>query len=218
MDSTKLAADASTKASKRYEAIVDEVEQVCAEAAAADGAEDAQNNREHIQRRLPRQLAEAERRRERFEQAKAQIDGQVTKEQKAFDAVQQRQQARESEGKKRRGRPPKQPPQRPSPEGCWASVVGSHGIALASDIDPQQNDQHQLHPMLDQAQTNLAAAGLARSAIDVLLADADYYCDDITDANDEEPQLLIAAVASSRFAAGKAAPDEASTVRRRTGR
>jgi len=233
LDSTKLAADASSKASKRYEVIVDELERMYAEAAAADAAEDAEAGDDQPgEGRLPRDLAEAERRRARFEQAKAEIDGQVAEEQAEFDAVEARQQAREAEGGKRRGRPPKRPPQRPSPEGKRANVTDpdsrrlrrpggfvqgysgqllatEDGIALAFDVDAQQNDQHQLHPMLDQAQTNLAAAGLNPSAIGVLLADAGYYSDDnITDAEDDDPELLIATVASSKIAAGKADPDD----------
>lgn len=235
MDSTKLAADASKKASKRYEVIVEEVERMNAEAAAADAADAAEGDDETAgSGRLPRELAEAERRRERFAQAKAQIDAEVADEQAEFDAVQARQQAREAEGKPRRGRPPKQPPTRPSPQGRRANVVDpdsrllrrpggfiqgysgqllstEDGIALAFDVDAHQNDQHQLHPMLDQAQANLTAAGLDASQIKVLLADAGYYCDDnITAAEPGDPELLIATVASSRIAAGKIDPDDVS--------
>ena len=232
LDSTKLAADASSKASKRYEVIVEELERMYAEAAATDAAEDAAEQEGPGPGRLPRQLAEAQRRRARFEQAKAEIDAQVAAEQADFDAVEARQQAREAEGGKRRGRPPKRPPQRPSPEGKRANLTDpdsrrlrrpggfvqgysgqllatEDGIALAFDVDNRQNDQHQLHPMLDQAQANLAAAGLDPSQIKVLLADAGYYCDDnITDANDDDSELLIATVASSRIAAGKVDPGQ----------
>ena len=232
LDSTKLAADASAKASKRHEAITGELEQMYAEAAATDAAEDAAEQDGPGSGRMPRDLTEAARRRERFAQAKREIDAEVTAEQADFDAVQARQQAREAAGKKRRGRPPKQPPSRPSPEGRRANVVdpdsrllrrpggfvqgysgqllaSADGIALAFDVDNKQNDQHQLHPMLDQAQANLTAAGLDPSAIDVLLADAGYYSDDnITDANDDDPELLIATVASSKIAAGKVDPDD----------
>ena len=206
-----------------------------AEAAAADAAEDAQaadDDEQPGSGRLPRGLAEAQRRRERFAQAKAEIDAQVAAGQADFDAVEERQQAREAEGGKRRGRPPKQPPARPTPEGRRANVVdpdsrllrrpggfiqgysgqllaSADGIALAFDVDAEQNDAHRLHPMLDQAQAHLAAAGLDPSAIDVLLADARYYSDNnIADANDNDPELLIATVASSRIAAGKVEPGQ----------
>ena len=43
----------------------------------------------------------------------------------------------------------------------------------------------------------------------MLLADAGYYSDDnITDANDDDPELLIATLASSRVAAGKIDPGQ----------
>lgn len=232
LDSTKLAADASSKASKRYEVIVEELERMYAEAAATDAAEDAAEGDEPGSGRLPRDLAEAARRRQRFAQAKREIDTQVAQEQADFDAVEARQRAREAEGGSRRGRPPNKPRQRPSPQGRRANVTDpdsrrlrrpggfvqgysgqllatEDGITLAFDVDNKQNDQHQLHPMLDQAQANLAAAGLDPSAIGVLLADAGYYCDDnITDADDGDPDLLIATVASSKIAAGKVAPDQ----------
>jgi transposase len=232
LDSTKLSADASKKASKRYEAIVGELERMYAEAAATDAAEDAGGDDQPGWGRLPRDLAEAERRRQRFERAKATIDADVAAEQADFDAVQQRQQAREAQGHKRRGRPPKSPPTRPTPEGRRANVVdpdsrllrrpggfvqgysaqllaSEDGIALAFDVNAQQNDHHQLHPMLDQAQANLAKAGLDPTAIKVLLADAGYYCDDnITTAQADDPELLIATIASSRIAAGKIEPGE----------
>ena len=182
LDSTKLAADALTKASKRYEAIVEELEQMYAEAATVDAAEDvraADDDEQPGEGRLPRQLADKGRRRARFEQAKAEIDAEVAAEQADFDAVEERQQARQAAGKKPRGRPPKQPPSRPSPEGRRANVVdpdsrllrrpggfiqgysrqllaSADGIALAFDVDNKQNDAHQLHPMLDKGQANLA--------------------------------------------------------------
>ena len=232
LDSTKLAADASAKASKRYEVIVEELERMYAEAAATDAAEDAAEGEGRGSGRLPRDLAEAARRRERFAQAKREIDAQVAHEQAEFDQVEARQQAREAEGGSRRGRPPNKPRQRPSPEGRRANVVDpdsrplrrpggfvqgytgqllatEDGIALAFDVDNRKNDQHQLHPMLDQAQANPAAAGFDPSAIGVLLADAGYYSDDnLTDANDGDPELLIATVASSKIAAGKVEPGQ----------
>ena len=230
LDLTKLAADASAKASKRYEAITGELEQMYAEAAATDAAEDAAEQDGPGSGRMPRDLTEAARRRERFAQAKREIDAEVAAEQADFDAVQARQQAREAAGKKRRGRPPKQPPSRPSPEGRRANVVdpnsrllrrpggfvqGYSGQLLATEdgtalaFDAEQNDAHQLHPMLDQAQAHLAAAGLDPSQIKVLLADAGYYCDNnITDAEDDDPELLIATVASSKIAAGKTDPND----------
>ncbi|WP_130947325.1 transposase, partial [Klebsiella pneumoniae] len=106
LDSTKLAASASAKASKRYEVIVEELERMYAQAAATDAAEDEAEQDGPGSRRLPRDLAEAARRRERVAQAKREIDAEVAAEQADFDAVQARQQAREAAGKKRRGRPP----------------------------------------------------------------------------------------------------------------
>lgn len=231
LDSTKMAADASTKALRRHATITAELEAMYAEAAATDAAEDAQaaTSDKQAPGRLPRQLAEAARRRERFQQAARQIEERVAAEQAAFDAVQARQQAREAAGRPRRGRPRHDPPLRPEPEGRRANTtdpdsrmlrkpggfvqgysgqlaVSADGIVLAFDVDARQNDAHQLHPMLDAAQAALAAAGI-QAPIGVLVADKGYYSDDnVTAAGDDDPELLVATVASSKLASDELDP------------
>lgn len=230
LDSTKMAADASKNASRRYEKITQELQAMYAEAAAVDAVEDAAAT-EHEVGRLPRQLAERRRRRERFEQAARQIEAEVAAEQAAVDEVEARQQAREAEGNKRRGRPRKNPPERPEPQGRRANttdpdsrmlrkpggfvqgysgqlLVSEDGITLAMAVTNEQNDHNWLHPMLDQAQANLAAAGI-HDPVGVLVADNGYYTDDNVTAGDpHDPELLIATVASSRLARGVVEPDQ----------
>lgn len=125
LDSTKMAADASTKASRRHATITAELQAMYAEAAATDAAEDAQaaTSERQAPGRLPRQLAAAADRRERFQQAARQIEERVAAEQAAFDAVQARQQAREAAGRPRRGRPRQNPPLRPELEGRRANTT-----------------------------------------------------------------------------------------------
>lgn len=53
------------------------------------------------------------------------------------------------------------------------AVVNRHQIILAADLSNACNDQHQLHPMIDQTVENLKAVG-ASPKIGVVLADAGY--------------------------------------------
>ncbi|CAN5823105.1 hypothetical protein BH23ACT11_BH23ACT11_26620 [soil metagenome] len=71
-------------------------------------------------------------------------------------------------------------------------MVNDKQIVLAAEIVRDQNDVHQLHPMLDKAQANLAAAGI-QAPISTLVADAGYYSEEnITMSTGDTPELLIA--------------------------
>lgn len=79
----------------------------------------------------------------------------------------------------------------------------------------EQNDAGWLHPMLDAAGNNLDLAGID-SQIQVLLADAGYYSDDnLTNADDDDPKLLIATAAGRKLAraAEGTQPDQNTTTR-----
>lgn len=90
------------------------------------------------------------------------------------------------------------------------------GVIIACATTAEQNHAGWLHPMLDAAQANLDLAGIG-SQIDVLLADAGYYSDDnITNAADGDPDLLIAPAAERkrrRAAAEGTQPDPETMAR-----
>ena len=71
------------------------------------------------------------------------------------------------------------------------AVVTKEQIIIAADITQEENDVHQLHPMLDQAQNELSTIGV-EGQIDVALADAGYWSEaNIQNAEPEGPELLV---------------------------
>jgi transposase len=113
VDSTKVAANASSMARRTYEQIAEEF---LADAAAIDAAEDQQFGQARGDE-LPRELADPRSRRARLRQAKQQMEAEH---QAALDAHRERLQWRTEQeaelGRRLAGRPPKAPPEHVPPQ------------------------------------------------------------------------------------------------------
>jgi transposase len=196
VDSTKVAANASSVASRTYEQIVGEL---LADAAAIDAAEDQQFGQARGDE-LPPELADARSRRARLRHAKQRMEAEH---QAAIDAHRERlawRAEREAElGHRLAGRPLKAPPERVPPQarvnitdpdsrsvkaqqgflqGYSAQAAATSGqIIVAAELIGNANDYGMLESVANSAVGELAAAGV-REQIDVVLADAGYWDSD----------------------------------------
>jgi transposase len=246
LDSTRMAANASRKATRRYEDIAEEVATMHAEAAAADAAEDALFGHARGDG-LPVVLRDRSRRRERFAAAKARVEQETAVEHRQWQSRMSKREQWAREGKKPPGKPIKQSAVEPTPQGRRANttdpdstllktrggfvqgyagqaVATEEGIVLATDVTNDHNDCAHLHPMLDRTQRDLTQAGV-EAAVGVLLADRGYYSDDNVDnAEQDDPELLIATMKARQLDSGEAVaeaaarPNRSATVERMTRR
>jgi transposase len=193
LDSTKVAANASSAATRTYEQIAEEL---LADAAAIDAAEDQQFGQSRGDE-LPPELADARSRRARLRLAKERMEAEH---QAAIDAHQQRlawRAEREAElGRRLAGRPLKAPPERVPPQtrvnitdpdsrsvkaqqgflqGYNAQAAATREqIIIAAELIGNANDYGMLESVANAAIEELATAGI-RERIDVVLADAGYW-------------------------------------------
>lgn len=196
VDSTKVAANASSVASRTYEQIAGEL---LADAAAIDAAEDQQFGQARGDE-LPPELADARSRRARLRQAKQRMEAEH---QAAIDAHSERlawRAEQEAElGRRLAGRPLKAPPEQVPPQakvnitdldsrsvktqqgfiqGYNAQAAAtSEQIIVAAEIVGNANDYGMLEPVVNAAVGELAAANVSEQ-IDVVLADAGYWASD----------------------------------------
>lgn len=215
LDGTKIEANASLSANRSAEAIATEVDKMLAEAAATDAAEDELFGADRRGDELPEELADPTTRRARLKEAKARLDQEAKAEQDDYDKRIEERKAKEAKrGKKLRGRKPKAPDPEEAKKATAnitdpssrimkstsgylqgynaQALVTEDQIVLAAELTQDANDIHQLHPMIDQATTNLDAAGIT-DEIAAVVADAGYWSEDnITTGTDDTPELLIA--------------------------
>ena len=196
LDGTKIKANASLAANRTEEHLEKEIEQMLSEAAAKDAQEDKAFGIDKRGDEMPEELKDRNSRihrlkacKERLEQEKAQA---IAAQQ---DKIEQRVAKEESTGQKARGRKPKPPEEAHNKEskanvtdpdsrimktqkgyvqGLNAqAVVTEQQVIVAEDVTQQENDKKQLHPMLEQAESNRQAVEIEEK-IGVALADCGY--------------------------------------------
>lgn len=196
LDGTKVKANASRHKAMSYDRmqkeearLKEEVAKLLAEAESADATEDAEHGPDRRGDELPEELARRRSRLAKIQEAKALLEERARAE--AAEAA-----ARcEAEGKPA----PKVAPVDAVPEpkdqinftdpqsrimkasnkgwdqcGNAQAVANEDQIILAADVTDQANDKRQVVPMVDQAQENLKAAGVAE-AIGAAVLDSGYY-------------------------------------------
>ena len=215
LDGTKMAAPAAMAANKTAETIAAEVEKMFAEAEATDQREDALFGEARGDEPPAALRARADRRR-RFQAAKELLEVELAEERQAHEAhLAERQEREQASGKKLRGRKPKAPEDKAGqkeqkanttdPESKVMStangflqgfnaqaVANSEQVIVAAEVTDEQNDAHQLHPMIDATASSLAEAGIAERP-GKLLADAGYASEENFAALDEDdPDAYVA--------------------------
>ena len=196
LDGTKVKANASRHKAMSYERmqeeekrLKEEVARLLAEAEATDATEDATHGPDRSGEEVPAELARRQSRLAKIQQAKTELEERA-RSQAAEDAAH-----RQAEGKA----PPTKAPDEAVPEpkdqinftdpesrimkasnkgwdqcGNAQAVANEAQIILAADVTNQANDKRQAIPMVDQASTNLEAAGVEQP-IGAAVIDSGYY-------------------------------------------
>ena len=217
LDGTKMKANASLADNRTEAALTKEVEQMLAEAAAKDAAEDSEHGPDRRGDELPAELRSRADRLQRLQAAQQRL----ASERRAAEAEQQhkldaRERSEQESGQRRRGRKPKRvedvraeyEPRKANttaPEsrilktrsghvqGFNAQAVCTDGqIILAAQVTNQENDQGLYHPMMAQAQAQATAVlGEVEGKIGLGRADAGY-CNEEDLARACDYQMLVA--------------------------
>ena len=215
LDGTKMKANAALSANRDYEHLKKEVDRMFEAAKAKDAEEDKLYGKDKRGDETPEEWATPEGRLKWILEAKARLEAEA-----AADATEQAEKIakREAEeaatGKKKRGRKPGEPDEKPK-DGAKANVtdpqsrimktrsgyvqgynaqaaVTENQIIVAAEVTQDCNDVGQLLPMAEKIVENLKAVG-ASEALETLLADAGYWSDaNIAGADPAGPELLIA--------------------------
>ncbi len=218
LDSTRIKANASPGANRSADWIRDEVEKIIKEARATDDEEDRRAGQASGDD-IPQDLVEPDSRLARLRSAKARLDDEAAAAQADYEAkLAAREDHKKRTGKGRRGRKPKPPEQRVKDkerskkanttdpdsrtmstanggfiQGFNAQAIATQEqITVACDLTDDRNDYGQLQPLVEQANNNVAAAGV-NGAIGTVVADAGYLSDDNLALEDElSVEVLIA--------------------------
>jgi len=196
LDGTKVGANAALDANRTASSIDEQVTRMLAEAEATDAQEDGQFGAQRGGE-LPAALARRGDRLARLQQCQDKLQRQAaeaaSRQQEKIDA---RAAAEQASGKRRRGRKPKPADPTVDPDtvanvsdpdsgimktrhgwlqGYNAQIVVTAGqIILAADVTTAANEVHQLTPMLDQTQANVASVVGKDAELGAAVADAGY--------------------------------------------
>ena len=217
LDGTKIKANASLSANRTQEHIEEEVRKMLAEAREKDEEEDRLFGRESRGDEIPEELKDRRSRLARLKECRERLAREKEeKVQAQVERIEKREVEEGVTGHKKRGRKPKEaaevlkeagkakanvtePDSRimKTREGYLQgynaqAVVDKGQVILAADVTQEPNDVHQLHPMTEEAQRELEAAGI-KEEIKSELADAGYWSEgNITNSSPTAPEYLIA--------------------------
>ncbi|QBS36856.1 IS1182 family transposase [Thermaerobacter sp. FW80] len=215
LDGTKMKANASLAANRTYDVIRQEVEKMLREAEATDREEEERYGPGRRGDELPEELRSRQSRLERLKACKRRLEDEAAREAARLQArIEERKAQEQATGKRRRGRKPKAPDASVDPaakanvtdpdsrilktrqgfvQGYNAqAVVTEDQLIVAAAVTQDANDVGQLHPMLQQAQANLRAAGVDKP-IRAVVADAGAWSEaNVRQAPVEGPELFLA--------------------------
>ena len=215
LDGTKIKANASLAANRTLEHLEREVEKMLTEADAKDAEEDELYGKDKCGDELPEDLRDRKSRLKRLKACKERLEQEKAEVRKAQqNKVNEREEKEKQTGKKSRGRKPKSPDDvenkdakanvtdpesrimqtRKGYEQAYnaQAVVTEQQVIVAEDVTQQENDKQQLHPMLEQTESNRQQVEIDEE-VGVALADAGYCSDDnFTKVPAGEVELLVA--------------------------
>jgi transposase len=215
LDGTKIKADASLAANRTLKHLEQEIDKMLSEAAAKDAEEDKAFGTDKRGDEMPEELRNRESRINRLKACKERLEYEKAQAiQTQQDKIDRRETKKEATGKKPRGRNPKSPEDAENKDakanvadpdsrimktrngyvqGLNAqAVVTEEQIIVAEDVTQQENDKQQLHPMLEQTESNRKTVGI-KEKTGVALADAGYCSDDnFTKTPAGDVELLVA--------------------------
>lgn len=203
LDGTKVRANASKhkamsygRMEKKAEELEAQVKRLLEEAQAADAAEDALYGKGRRGEELPEELRSKQSRLNKIREAMASLEAEAKEQAEAKrKAIKAKDEELEKEGKKRRGKKPKDPSGKPEkkaqrnftdPESrimkdgatksfeqcynCQAAVDEKSQIIVATHVTQQANDKQQLEPLVEEIKSNLDGAKPKK-----ISADNGYY-------------------------------------------
>ena len=212
---TKMEANASLAANRTLKHLKVEINRMLTQAAQKDAEEDKLFGKDKRGDELPEDMQNRKGRMERLKACKERLEKKEEEERKAQEEKIARYKAKEEKAqKRRRGRKPKDPDEISKKEakanvtdpdsrimktregyvqGLNAqAVVTEEQIIVAEDVTQEENDKKQLHPMIEQTESNRVAAGITEDT-GVVLADAGYASDDNSRRNPAgDVELLVA--------------------------
>lgn len=215
VDGTKVKANASLAANRRQEHLEREARRMLAEAQARDEEEDRRYGERQRGDELPEELRDPRSRWARLQACRERLAREAGEERQAHEArLEQRRLEEEVAGRKKRGRKPQAPSEEKlatrkvnvtdpesrimkMPSGYVQgynaqAAVTREQVIVAAEVTSEENDVHQLHPMLEAISHELEGArvgGQPRTA----LFDAGYWSEEnVRRASEEGPELLVA--------------------------
>ena len=215
LDGTKMKANASLAANRDLKHLEREIEQMLEEAATRDAEEDKSFGPDQRGDELPEELRDRTRRKNRLKACQERLEREQEQARESQqEKINERENKEKETGKTPRGRKPRSPDdvadasakanvtdpesrivktRKGYEQGYNAqTVVTKEQIIIAADVTPQENDQKQLHPMLEQAESNRRATAIEEK-LGVALADAGYCSDEnLTTKPSGDVELLVA--------------------------
>lgn len=213
LDGTKMGCPAALASNRTRAHIEAEVDEMFADAARADAAEDALFGPDRTGDEPPAQLRGRRSRRARLLAAKAALEAEEEAARRAHaERLAERAAKEAASGRKLRGRKPKAPVKDEEAKANTSdpesrimktadsylqgynaqAVVNEAQVVVAAEVTDEQNDAGQLHPMIEATSRTLAAAGIAERP-GTLLADAGYCSEDnLARLGEDDPECLIA--------------------------
>jgi len=200
LDGTKIKANASLSANRTLKHLEQEIDKMLSEAADKDAEEDKVFGPDKRGDEMPEDLRDRNSRINRLKACKERLEQQKAEaEKQQQDKIDKRNAKEESTGTKPRGRKPKSPEEAGNKD-AKANVTdpdsrimktrkgyvqGLNGqavttekqIIVAEDVTQEENDKQQLHPMIEQTESNRQKVEIEEE-IGVALADAGYCSED----------------------------------------
>ncbi len=216
LDGTKIKGNASLSANRTIDQLNKEIEQMLEEAKAVDEEEDRRLGPNRRADELPEELEDPGSRLARLKEAKARLEAKAKAEREEQEnKIREREEEEKASGRKKPGPKPKSPDDAVQKErranatdpasrimktrqghvqGYNAqAVVTKDQIIVGADVTQEENDLHQLEPMIEEIQKSLNESGIDKS-IGTCTADTGYWRDDLPVKSIEAdgPELFIA--------------------------
>jgi transposase len=183
LDGTKIKANASLSANRTLKHLEQEIDKMLSDADAKDAEEDKTFGPDKSGNEMPEDLRDRNSRINRLKACKERLEQEKAEAEKAqHDKIDNRMAKEESTGKKSRGRKPKLPEETVNEDakanitdpdsrimktrkgfvqGLNAQAVTTEQqIIVAEDVTQEEKDKQQLHPMLEQTETNREEVGI----------------------------------------------------------
>jgi len=222
LDGTKIKGNASLSANRTHDQLNKEIERMLEEAKAKDEEEDRIYGANHRGDELPEELEDPGSRLVRLKEAKARLEAKARAEREGREKkIRSREEDEKATGRKKPGPKPKAPEDTVQQDrkanvsdpdsrimktghgyvqGYNAqAVVSKQQVIVGAEITREENDLHQLEPMIQETKESLKESGINK-CIGACSADTGYWRDDLAveEIEADGPKLFIAVQKDSK--------------------